>query len=786
MFKKLLKKIFYIYRTLIRRKILYDASRYIKKNGTNGIKKWKENRVNKGYSSLELNTILFRLLKDSHVYDAIEFGEAVVAIEKKMKFMKVLAIRYKRIGDFEKHDTLIKEIDEIQDKELLEFDEKSHRNSTYYLDLQKFKKNLLSAISSDTIKDFLFKNNTLIRDDIELSKIIFSIIKDVDTSLSIKYGMDYFYAKGSADKEFTSVLTRRLEKLEKYEKILKIYKTMYSLANKKMRPKYLNSIIKYIAKLYSKQIHNNIEDSINNIINELPSNIENKNVYTYKIIFLAVYKEEKYHNIAINYAEEYLAHFRDSSFALLLSEVYFRRGLINKALNTDQLDMSKAKHKNRIIRYGVFKKLLDEGFRLPEKAIDKKHKLNKNVLYCLHNSLPYNSGGYATRSHGLAKGIQLMGWNIQIVSRLGYPQDKSLFVNKDVSKVNPIDCIDGIYYNRLINPENPFGVALFNQYLQEYCEKLENLARELDISIIHGASNFINGIAANYVARKLRIKSIYEIRGLWEITRISRQPEWGDSDYFKMVSRLETEAANNADAVITITHSLKNLMISRGVPESKISVISNGVNTQRFLPRSKDVELAEELKIQNKTVIGYIGSVVNYEGLEYLVKAANLLITWGIKDFVVIIVGDGNVLEEIKSLSNQLGLSNIFHFIGRVPHESVESYYSLVDIAPFPRKGVDVCEIVSPLKPFEAMSMEKAVVASDVNALKEIIDDNRTGLLFEKDNPEDLAYKLKLLIKNKELVKTLGRNARTWVKTKKDWKKLSGEISKIYDNILSI
>ncbi len=128
-------------------------------------------------------------------------------------------------------------------------------------------------------------------------------------------------------------------------------------------------------------------------------------------------------------------------------------------------------------------------------------------------------------------------------------------------------------------------------------------------------------------------------------------------------------------------------------------------------------------------------------------------------------------------------MKKYFIFTGRIPHEDVEEYYSLVDITPFPRKGQPVCEMVSPLKPFEAMAMEKAVISSNVAALAEIVTDGYNGLLFEKDNAEDLALKLERLINDKKLRLKLGKQARKWVLEYRDWKVISKTLSDVYNKI---
>ncbi|NBW42103.1 glycosyltransferase, partial [bacterium] len=149
-------------------------------------------------------------------------------------------------------------------------------------------------------------------------------------------------------------------------------------------------------------------------------------------------------------------------------------------------------------------------------------------------------------------------------------------------------------------------------------------------------------------------------------------------------------------------------------------------------------------------------------------------------DFKVLIVGDGAVWQDLQVLAKDLSVEDVVLFTGRVPHHEVERYYSLIDIAPYPRKGLPVCEMVSPMKPFEAMCMEKAIISSDVHALTEIVNDGVTGLLHEKDNVQELAAKLEILLDSPELRRQLGTQARAWVKRERDWRVLSKKFLDLY------
>ena len=428
---------------------------------------------------------------------------------------------------------------------------------------------------------------------------------------------------------------------------------------------------------------------------------------------------------------------------------------------------------------------MDNGF-IFETSNTPAYSKSKNVFYLLHNSLPYNSGGYATRTHGLLKCLNNLEYNVHGVSRPGFPSDHKKYISSELPKEIPHnDQIDNVQYYRCDQSTRKSSLTI-SEYVDVYSEQLVSLSKDHKPSIIHAASNHPNGLAAIKTARALGMKSVYEVRGLWEITRLSRQDNWDKTEQYDFMSKMEAEACINADKVLTITHALKNIMIDRGVSEEKITVVPNCVNITDFTPfQEKNVKLMEEYSIkETDIVIGYIGSIVNYEGLDDLIRSLSLLDAKSVDNYKMMIVGDGAYLSHIVDLTKQLNLQDKVIFTGRVPHELVDEYYSLVDITPFPRKPFLVCEAVSPLKPFEAMASGKAVLVSSCDALTEIVEDGQNGLVFEKGNVKSLAQKLDLLIQDPALRMKLSQNGYEWVVKNRDWSYSANIINNVYDELL--
>jgi len=427
--------------------------------------------------------------------------------------------------------------------------------------------------------------------------------------------------------------------------------------------------------------------------------------------------------------------------------------------------------------------LLQEGFkyRLDNSALTRPNP--KRALYLLHNSLPINSGGYATRSHGILTHVNQQGFDMSGVTRLGFPYDRGkAYADKTYAHK---DDVDGVDYFRLLSKDIGLGKLPIKDYLQANISAHTPLVETIRPLIIHGASNFMNGLTANALAKSYGLISIYETRGLWEVTRMSREPEYEGTDAYNLYVRMETQASLEADHCFAITRALKSEMVKRGVPAEKITVIPNGVDTKRFQPLECDEALKSDLGFaQEDIIIGYIGSVVDYEGLDYLIKAMKQLIARGYKHAKLLIVGDGAVLDDLKDLTRKLRLTKYVTFTGRVPHEDVERYYSIIDVTPFPRKGYPVCEMVSPLKPFEAMAMKKTVLISDVAAMAEFVEHDVTGVIVKNDDVDALSDGLSSLIDNAELRQRLGQAALEFVRKERDWDIIASKVTQTYNEII--
>ena len=246
--------------------------------------------------------------------------------------------------------------------------------------------------------------------------------------------------------------------------------------------------------------------------------------------------------------------------------------------------------------------------------------------------------------------------------------------------------------------------------------------------VIHAHSPALNGLAALKAGRKSGLPVVYEIRAFWEDAAVDHGSCKEDDLRYRLTRKMETHVVKHANAVTTICEGLRGDLISRGFDESKFTVIANAVNIEQFdviTPQDKEnnAELAETLKLTDCEVLGFLGSFYAYEGLDLAIAAMPAVLAKNPK-VRLLLVGGGPQEQNLKQQVMLLGLEGKVIFTGRVPHSEVGKYYSLVDLLVYPRKPMRLTDLVTPLKPLEAMAQGKPVIASDVGGHKELINDN--------------------------------------------------------------
>jgi PEP-CTERM/exosortase A-associated glycosyltransferase len=400
------------------------------------------------------------------------------------------------------------------------------------------------------------------------------------------------------------------------------------------------------------------------------------------------------------------------------------------------------------------------------------------VLHVLDHSWPVLSG-YSVRSQGLIQGQRHIRFDPQVLTGPLHQLDdhaaQSAF-------------IEGVLYRRTPLPEGLARRALERQWpiIREAAvvrllrrQILETLARDR-VHLVHAHSPALCGLAALQAARVAQLPFVYEIRAFWEDAAVDQAKTRQHGIRYTATRRLETYVARHADAVVGIARHILRDLEARGLDAQKLFYVPNGVDVDRHYPVPVDRQLREQLGLANAVVLGFVGSLYRYEGISWLVPAFAELRKQGF-NCKLLILGDGEDMPSLKAATEKHRITAHVLAVGRVAHEQVARYYSAMDILVYPRLRNRLTELVTPLKPLEAMAQGKPVLASRVGGIQELVEDGTTALLFDPGNVEDFCRQARRLLEQPALCKELAQQGREMVLRKMDWKVLAGSYAGVYD-----
>lgn len=408
----------------------------------------------------------------------------------------------------------------------------------------------------------------------------------------------------------------------------------------------------------------------------------------------------------------------------------------------------------------------------------EKCNFDGKVLHIFNTSIPYLNNGYSIRSSYIIENQIEMGLKPAVVTRPGFPNDFGKFM-LDIDKEIIKECVEGVEYYRL-TPSLFLRDTPTKQYIDTFIKNICNIIDNEEPNIVQAASNYTIGLAGLKAARIKGKPFVYEIRGFWEMTTVSKYPDYENSEEYKMSQKIETFIARNADKVIVISNGLKNELVSRGIDEDKITIIPNGVDIDKFQIKDKNRNIINKYQLSNSFVIGYIGSIVKYEGIQTVIKSIRILKDKGYKNIKYLIVGEGKYKDALKDVVKALNLKENVLFVDRIPHDKVIEYYSVFDLCVYYREYEKVTNLVTPLKPLEAMACSKVVIGSNLDAIKEMIIDGVNGFIVEGQE-EELANKIEYIYNNYESIKTIGQDAREWVVENRSWENLTKKYLDVYN-----
>jgi len=402
------------------------------------------------------------------------------------------------------------------------------------------------------------------------------------------------------------------------------------------------------------------------------------------------------------------------------------------------------------------------------------------VLHVLDHSLPLHSG-YTFRTRAILKAQEAAGLEVRGLTGMRHETQIA-----DKSVKGAIEVIDGLTFHRTAGvPSGPVAVREMRE-MNALSKSIRAVAQDWRPDIIHAHSPALCGGGAIRAARALGIPFVYEIRAFWEDAAVGNRTGREGSAKYKMTRWFETQIASRADAVFTICDGLRDDLIARGIAPGKIGVMRNGVDLSLFGdPPPRDKALAGELGLSVGTpVIGYIGSFYDYEGVDDLIGAMPIL-RQSKPGASLLLVGAGEMDAAWRAAAARLPEPEAVIFTGRVPHDEVERYYSLIDVLAYPRKASRLTDLVTPLKPLEAMAQRRIVAASDVGGHRELITHGQTGILFAPDDPAACAAALSDLLDAREDWDAMRTRGVAHVKERHDWSRNVARYLSVYQHLIA-
>lgn len=291
-----------------------------------------------------------------------------------------------------------------------------------------------------------------------------------------------------------------------------------------------------------------------------------------------------------------------------------------------------------------------------------------------------------------------------------------------------------------------------------------------------------SGASCTIVSSILGIPQVGEVNG---ITIDEMIIQGSSKSKIKIAQLIESINLRGCSKLIAVTDGVKKgLMDIYSIPESKIVVINNGANTDLFIPMDKN-KAKHELNLDiSLHYICFVGNLIPWQGVEYLIRAAPLIL----KEYSssrFLIVGDGAMKEEWMRLAENMGLLNNFIFTGRIPYEKVPMYINASDIcvAPFIKERNSKIGL-SALKTYEYLACGKPLIASGIPGVKDLIELSGGGISVTPENPQELAAAVIKLLPDENARKSMGEKSRKYIVENHSWHSVAKKVLSVCNNAI--
>jgi PEP-CTERM/exosortase A-associated glycosyltransferase len=389
------------------------------------------------------------------------------------------------------------------------------------------------------------------------------------------------------------------------------------------------------------------------------------------------------------------------------------------------------------------------------------------ILHILDHSLPLHSG-YAFRTLAILREQRALGWE---TCHLTSPKHYGAGADEET--------VQGWHFFRTAlaagGPAVPGAGEL--RLMSATAARIREVAQRVQPDVLHAHSPVLNALPALWAGRRLGLPVVYEMRASWEDAAVDHGTTHAGSLRYRAARALETFALRNTPQITTICEGLRREIVARGVPEQRVTVVPNAVDVDAFRPGAPDPALRRALGLEGSVVLGFAGSFYAYEGLDLLLDALALLPGQNVK---LLLLGGGPQEGALREQAQRLGLGERVLWTGRVPHADVQRHYNLMDVLVYPRRSMRLTELVTPLKPLEAMAQGKVVLASDVGGHRELIRPGETGFLFPPGDAAALAAALRAVLERREAWPAVRAAGRRFVEQERTWRLSVRRYAEVY------
>jgi phosphatidyl-myo-inositol dimannoside synthase len=408
------------------------------------------------------------------------------------------------------------------------------------------------------------------------------------------------------------------------------------------------------------------------------------------------------------------------------------------------------------------------------------------VLHLLKESRPQRQNGFTMRSHDNLLAQRAVGWDPVVATALGFPRWNGAWVTAT-------EQVDGIRHHRLDLGSGYPAEGPLDTYLEDYAWRAAVITSEERPAIIHassGARGYESALVGLAVGEHFDLPVVYEVRSLFDgppppgMSAAAASDATSPRERYRRRDATELRTMLAADAVVTLSETMKADIVARGVPAERVFVVPNGVDPEVFSPRPPDPALRSQYGVDDRYLMGYVSNLDHpREGHETLIEATARLVEAG-RDVACLIVGEGRRREGLEAVAAASGVGDRIVFTGAVPHDQVPAMYALLDVFVVPRRDERAARLVTPLKPFEAMAMARPMVVADLPALTEVAPDGERSLAYPAEDAAALAAAVERLMDDPVLAARLGAAGRAWVTKQRTWAANGPRWTAVYRSML--